>query len=246
MVQAAIYGSHSAEPTSSISLGYQRTTSAHRMRGTVDRGVAIMGNNVFKSSALAEPSFAQNTPSLSLKPRYPSIITKYRNLNMSQPPFPDDVPTAPLLRLSLAKLQARDTDEIQRFIRACEDIGFFYLDLTGPGDEIIGQANQLFDVGKDLFELPLDEKMKYNFQDQKTYFGYKHMGAEIADTNGNLDKNEFYNASLPNMASIRGMLMRSRLAKMTSSKSARNGQPRTFLKISDLYSKDSCLPRTIL
>lgn len=115
---------------------------------------------------------------------------------MSQPPFPDDVLTAPLLRLSLAKLKAHDTDEIQRFIRACEDIGFFYLDLTGPGDEIIGHANQLFGVGKSLFELPLDEKMKYNFQDQKTYFGYKHMGAAIADTNGNLDKNEFYNASL--------------------------------------------------
>lgn len=111
------------------------------------------------------------------------------------PPFPDDVPTAPLLRLSLVKLQAKDPEETKRFTSACEDLGFFYLDLRGPGDKILQQASDLFDVGKELFDLPLEEKKKYNFEHLKSYLGYKHMGASVADKHGNLDRNEFYNVS---------------------------------------------------
>lgn len=111
----------------------------------------------------------------------------------ASPPFPDDVPTAPLLRLSFAKLLNRDSDEISRFTRACEDLGFFYLDLQGPGDSILEQSSQLFDVGAELFDLPLEEKKRYNFEHLKTYFGYKTMGATVVDGKGNLDRNEFYN-----------------------------------------------------
>ncbi|KJK84809.1 hypothetical protein H633G_11402, partial [Metarhizium anisopliae BRIP 53284] len=57
------------------------------------------------------------------------------------PPFPDDVPTAPLLRLSLAKLRAREPDEVRRFTAACEALGFFYLDLGG--DAVLQQADAL-------------------------------------------------------------------------------------------------------
>jgi isopenicillin N synthase-like dioxygenase len=109
------------------------------------------------------------------------------------PPFPDDVLTAPLLRLSLAKLIERDNEEIHRFVRACEDLGFFYLDLSGPGDSIIADASRLFEVGEQLFELPLDEKKKYDFQKKGSYFGYKGYGANVIDKDGSLDRNEFYN-----------------------------------------------------
>lgn len=111
------------------------------------------------------------------------------------PPFPDDVPTAPLLRLSLAKLIQRDAEEVHRFVRASEDLGFFYLDLNGPGDSLLADADQLFKVGAELFELPLEEKKKYDFQHKKSYFGYKGFGANVADRYGNLDRNEFYNVS---------------------------------------------------
>lgn len=110
-----------------------------------------------------------------------------------EPGFPNNVPTAPLLQLSMSKLIANDLGEVRRFVDACKDLGFFYLDLRGPGDEILSQSSQLFDVGAELFDLPLDEKLKYNFSSQNSYFGYKHLGAAVADKQGRLDRNEFYN-----------------------------------------------------
>ncbi|EGX89599.1 oxidoreductase [Cordyceps militaris CM01] len=111
------------------------------------------------------------------------------------PEFPADVATAPLLRLSLLKLTNRDSTEIERFTKACRDLGFFYLHLDGPGDTIQKQSTRLFDVAKELFDLPLEEKKKYDFSAQKTYFGYKHLGGSVADRTGRLDRNEFYNIS---------------------------------------------------
>jgi isopenicillin N synthase-like dioxygenase len=109
------------------------------------------------------------------------------------PPFPDDVPTAPLLRISFEKLLQRNDAELERFNRACEDLGFFYLDLTGPGDALLRDADKLFDIGEELFNLPLEEKMKYDFSEKKSYFGYKAQGAAVIDKKGNVDRNEFYN-----------------------------------------------------
>ena len=109
------------------------------------------------------------------------------------PPFPDDVPTAPLLRLSLHKLLGRDEAEINRFNRACEDLGFFYLDLEGEGNALLRDANDLFGVAETLCDLPLEEKEQYDFASKKSYFGYKAQGAAVIDRNGNLDRNEFYN-----------------------------------------------------
>ncbi|KAL1967987.1 hypothetical protein VTN77DRAFT_2404 [Rasamsonia byssochlamydoides] len=113
------------------------------------------------------------------------------------PPFPDDVPTAPLLRLSLEKLLKRDREEFERFCKTCEDIGFFYLDLqhSDQGESILADADQLFKVGEELFSLDLDEKKKYDFSKMNSYFGYKAQGAAIVDRQGNLDRNEFYNVS---------------------------------------------------
>lgn len=114
------------------------------------------------------------------------------------PPFPSDIPTAPLLRLSLASLLARDESELTRFHRACEDLGFFYLDLstTPSGSALLSDADTLFQVGADLFELPTSEKTQYDFsKSHNSYFGYKGYGANVMDKAGNLDRNEFYNVS---------------------------------------------------
>lgn len=111
----------------------------------------------------------------------------------SLPPFPTDIPTAPLLKLSLSKLQAHDPDEIARLTQACEDLGFFYLDLRGPGDDVLEEARKLFDLAEDLYELPLEEKNKYDFMHKGSYFGYKGYGANIVDRSGRTDRNEFYN-----------------------------------------------------
>ncbi|KAJ9234295.1 hypothetical protein DTO169E5_6639 [Paecilomyces variotii] len=113
------------------------------------------------------------------------------------PPFPDDVPTAPLLRLSLEKLLQRDSGEIKRFSEACEEIGFFYLDFRDSqrGESILQDADRLFKVGEQLFELDLEEKQKYDFSKENSYFGYKGQGAAVVDRQGNVDRNEFYNVS---------------------------------------------------
>ncbi|KAE8391965.1 hypothetical protein BDV23DRAFT_182084 [Aspergillus alliaceus] len=113
------------------------------------------------------------------------------------PPFPNDVPTAPLFRLSLSKLQAHDEAEVTRLMQACRDIGFFYLNLqdSDAGISILKDTDDLFQTGKSLFDLSLSEKQKYDFSSQNSYSGYKAQGAALADRQGNRDRNEFYNAS---------------------------------------------------
>lgn len=153
------------------------------------------------------------------------------------PPFPSDVPTAPLLRISLQKLLDNDPTEIDRFYQTCCDVGFFYLDVrnaigsvdpsvqanghtnghthgntnghangatnghtngqtfTGAidGNAFLSDADRLFGVAKEFYDLPVEEKIKYDFKDQGSYFGYKGYGAGLVDKEGNKDRNEFYN-----------------------------------------------------
>ena len=117
------------------------------------------------------------------------------------PPFPETVSTAPLLRISLQKLLDHDPEEQDRCWKACCDLGFFYLDLrtTNPSSDAINgaalqqNADQLFEVMKGFFDLPVEEKLKYDFADRGSYFGYKGFGAGIIDKKGTKDRNEFYN-----------------------------------------------------
>lgn len=95
------------------------------------------------------------------------------------PPFPDNVPTAPLLRISLRKLIDGDAEELDRVWKACCDLGFFYLDLRMgdekdglDGDGLLDDAYNLFKVGEGLFELPLAEKQKHDHSAQNSYYGY--------------------------------------------------------------------------
>lgn len=131
------------------------------------------------------------------------VYTNGNHVNgLSLPPFPDDVPTAPLLKLSLAKLQQHDPEEIKRLTRACEDLGFFYLDLRGTGDAVLEEASRLFDLAEDLYALPLEERQKYDFMHKGSYFGYKGYGANVVDRSGRTDRNEFYNVSIVVLSSI--------------------------------------------
>lgn len=121
------------------------------------------------------------------------------------PPFPKDVPTAPLLRLSLKRLLAHDNEEINRLIDACEDIGFFYLDLQDAGfsSSILDDADKLFNISKQFYDLPLEEKKKYDFSAQNSYFGYKEQGAVVIDRKGTRDRNESYNVLASNPLLVR-------------------------------------------
>ncbi|KAH9825478.1 UPF0676 protein [Teratosphaeria destructans] len=128
------------------------------------------------------------------------------------PPFPENVPTAPLLRLSLDKLVNGDEVEQERLWRACCDVGFFYLDLRDSrtskrdsvnliseedvnGDALLTHADALFELGNKLFDLPIEEKQKYDLKPRGSYFGYKAAGAGVVDKHGTRDRVEWYNIS---------------------------------------------------
>ena len=146
----------------------------------------------------------------------------FRNL----PPFPTDVPTAPLLRLSLVKLLDRDQEEEARLWKACTELGFFYLDLrpvpSASEDErkrdsahvslagtncidgagLLHDAEHLFELGEKVFSIPVEEKQKYDMNDQRSYFGYKGLGQGIVDAKGTRDANEFWNVSKDDVLSV--------------------------------------------
>jgi isopenicillin N synthase-like dioxygenase len=90
---------------------------------------------------------------------------------------------------------AGDLAEYERLFEASVDIGFFYLDLRDSehGGSLLNDADDLFRIGESLFELPLEEKVLYDFSKQNSYFGYKGQGVSVVDKDGNLDRNEFYN-----------------------------------------------------
>lgn len=183
------------------------------------------------------------------------------------PPFPEDVPKAPLLRIQLSKLIQGDQGEIEKLWKACCELGFFYLDLRGAssnqesiskpstansfadgtfkdigradsatgddepddrtkaqnvrkfevdidGERLLQDAQDLFSIGKEVFDLPVEEKIKYDLKDQGSYFGYKGYGQGIIDAKGTKDRNEFYNVRDVKMSSTAGA-KRFRYPKMT-------------------------------
>lgn len=113
------------------------------------------------------------------------------------PPFPTDIATAPLHRLSLSKLRS-DATESDRLFASSKDLGFFYLDLRGDdeGEKLLAEADQFFKLGPNLYDLGRDELQKYDYKAQGSYMGYKGFGSAVVDEKGNLDRNEFYNVRL--------------------------------------------------
>jgi hypothetical protein len=126
------------------------------------------------------------------------------------PPFPTDVPTAPLLRISLKQLVEGDESEINKVWKASQELGFFYLDLREAssadsqinGPALLKDVDALFFLGKQFFDLPTSEKQKYDFIEGGSYFGYKGLGAGVVDAQGTRDRNEFYNVSKDDMLGI--------------------------------------------
>jgi hypothetical protein len=110
------------------------------------------------------------------------------------PPFPSDIPIAPLHRLVLSKLRT-DPAESQRLFSSSKDLGFFYLDLRRDeeGEVLLSEAERLFGLAPALYNLGREELQKYNYTAQGSYMGYKGFGSSIVDEKGNLDRNEFYN-----------------------------------------------------
>lgn len=110
------------------------------------------------------------------------------------PPFPLDIPTAPLYRLSLSTLRS-DPAESARLFQSSQDLGFFYLDVRGDveGEKLLKEADQVFELAPKFYDLGRDELSKFDYKSRGSYMGYKGSGTSIVDEKGNLDRNEFYN-----------------------------------------------------
>lgn len=82
---------------------------------------------------------------------------------MSPPPFPADVPTAPLPRLSWSKLSQSDSDESRRLLDASIEHGFFLLDLTETPDgaSLLSNVAEAHEIGKRFFAEDLEVKKEY-------------------------------------------------------------------------------------
>ncbi|EFE41858.1 oxidoreductase, 2OG-Fe(II) oxygenase family, putative [Trichophyton verrucosum HKI 0517] len=102
-------------------------------------------------------------------------------------------------KISLARLIANDAAEADRLLLACRELGGFYLDLTAAdlGEDVMSDADRLFGLGRDVFNLPEDEKREYDMVKFGGYYGiantaaYRYKGYR----NRALDFKEFYTVS---------------------------------------------------
>lgn len=78
------------------------------------------------------------------------------------------IDTADLVTLNFARLVEKDSAELDRLLRACQDDGFFYLDLAHSSEaDGTDHRVQALSIAKDWFDCPTDQKLKYR-QDSVT------------------------------------------------------------------------------
>ncbi|KAH6910991.1 hypothetical protein BKA70DRAFT_1370797 [Coprinopsis sp. MPI-PUGE-AT-0042] len=107
------------------------------------------------------------------------------------PPFPEEIPTHPLLVIDYAKIERREPEEIDRLWEAATKLGFWYLSNHG----CVEKADRIFDLGATAMALPMSEKLKYEQGDNGTSAGYKAAGANAVNAAGQPDIAEFFNLS---------------------------------------------------
>ncbi|KAK5166274.1 uncharacterized protein LTR77_008535 [Saxophila tyrrhenica] len=111
------------------------------------------------------------------------------------PPFPSDIITAPLVSISLSKLESGDEAESQAFYDASKKLGFFYLKLEGSslGESMVNGAEELHKIQQEFFKQPNSEKEEFAREKIDPFFGYRKAELKIKDENGLVKRNETYN-----------------------------------------------------
>ena len=136
------------------------------------------------------------------------------------PPFPDTITTAPLVTISLAKLEGGDEDESKAFFEAAKNLGFFYMKLEGSslGERMVDEAEQLHKLQQQFFKRPNEEKEMYAREKIDPFFGYRNVSLNEKDEEGREKRNETYNVNfhLISIASPGAADFRNRCAKTTS------------------------------
>ncbi|KAH6675882.1 putative oxidoreductase [Halenospora varia] len=112
------------------------------------------------------------------------------------PEFPSDVSVLNIPNISFSKLQKTlNTSEGEKLYNACTEHGFFALDLrdSEEGGILLKQAEKLFDIGAETFDLGSDVLDKYAYQ-PPSLLGYKATG-KLKTDDGKLDIMEMYTIS---------------------------------------------------
>jgi hypothetical protein len=117
----------------------------------------------------------------------PTTSTTMPSISQLIPPFPSHLPTASLEVFDFDRLLGNDPDETQRLFATCKDKGFFYL--RNHNVDVLSA----FQFGKDLMDIPLEEKQKYAMGTGSNYMGYKAIGGIVVDKKGTPDSNETWN-----------------------------------------------------
>jgi len=114
------------------------------------------------------------------------------------PPFATNVPTAPLVTISLAKLEASDGHDSQAFFDACQNLGFFYLKTEGSslGDALVSEAEQLHRLQQEFFQQPSESKERFAREKIDPFFGYRYSELKREKEDETPKRNESYNVSL--------------------------------------------------
>ncbi|KAL5485846.1 hypothetical protein ACEPAI_6888 [Sanghuangporus weigelae] len=110
---------------------------------------------------------------------------------LTLPPFPDNLPTHPLLVIDYELLKNGDSEEIEKLWKAATELGFWYLKNHGADREVEG----MFEMGEETMDLPLDEKLKYEYAEGIETSGYKALGTYATSEYGTPDNVEFINIS---------------------------------------------------
>jgi non-haem dioxygenase in morphine synthesis N-terminal len=109
------------------------------------------------------------------------------SVSQRPPPFPDDLPTLSLDVLDFDLLSKYDPREADRLYAACHEKGFFYL--TNHGVD----TDAAFKFGRDLYDIPMEEKEACAMGSGVNYLGYKRIGEFVVDSKGTRDSQETWN-----------------------------------------------------
>ncbi|KAL5503986.1 hypothetical protein ACEPAH_8058 [Sanghuangporus vaninii] len=110
---------------------------------------------------------------------------------LTLPPFPENLPTHPLLVVDYGLVKSGDAQEIDKLWKASTELGFWYLKNHGADFEVDG----MFDMGEETLTLPQDEKMKFIRGEGGFSFGIKRLGSTATNEYGSPDNVEFLNVS---------------------------------------------------
>ncbi|RAH55963.1 oxidoreductase [Aspergillus piperis CBS 112811] len=111
------------------------------------------------------------------------------------PPFPSELPVVSLSKISLEGLKNNTTEEVEELFEACQQWGFFLLDLRGSdeGAALLQDAEGMFELTTQLSTLGQETLKSYTYK-PPDFMRYKGIGS-IKTDNGEADHIHAYSLS---------------------------------------------------